>query len=58
VTPPGDQFAMVAADDCERSEPIVLQLEHELFMIERLGDAHERHRVEGRKGGRAEVPRH
>jgi hypothetical protein len=48
MTLPGHQLAVMAADERERSETIVLELKQELLVIKRFGDAHQRHRVQGR----------
>lgn len=40
----GDEFALVALHVREGTEPVVLQFEDPIVVIERLGDANERHR--------------
>jgi hypothetical protein len=45
VTAAGDEPAPMALDDREGAEAVVLRLEQPIRMIERLGDADERHRA-------------
>jgi hypothetical protein len=48
VTSARHEFTAMASDDGERSEAIVLELEHELLVVKRLGDSHQGHGVQGR----------
>src|SRR6185503_18540190 len=54
VPPARDERALVAFDVGERPKPVVLQLEHPVWMIERRENAQQRHGAE-RRGHRLSV---